>query len=177
MLRFQWKFYEEFCERINTVQKLQKDESLPFRVRCLLKDVLDNRAEKWRKKFAANKEGPTRLSELHQQAQLEQLQQQYGMSDGRGGLGGLKGRSGFDGRGMADDNGWEMAPSTRRGIGAAKAVRCPAVHIYVGWRCAGIYCLLGGYVAYGRSNVYQLVTVSSVRGKDGFLPLISRLPV
>lgn len=107
------------------MQQLQKDESLPFRVRCLLKDVLDNRAEKWRKKFAANKEGPTRLSELHQQAQLEQLQQQHGVGDARGGMGGMKGRAGFDGRGMVDDNGWEMAPSTRRGVGAAKAVSLP----------------------------------------------------
>ncbi|CBZ53938.1 GJ21226, related [Neospora caninum Liverpool] len=109
-----WKFYEEFCERIKIVQKLQKDESLPFRVRCLLKDVLDNRAEKWRKKFAATKEGPTRLSELHQQAQLEQMQQhQYSA-----GLLGGKGRGpGFDNRG--DDGGWEMAPS-RRGLGLAK---------------------------------------------------------
>ncbi|KFG61480.1 MIF4G domain-containing protein, partial [Toxoplasma gondii RUB] len=108
-----WKFYEEFCERIKVVQKLQKDESLPFRVRCLLKDVLDNRAEKWRKKFAATKEGPTRLSELHQQAQLEQQQQQYSA-----GILGGKGR-GFDTRG-GDDGGWEMATS-RRGVGPAKA--------------------------------------------------------
>ncbi|PFH35589.1 MIF4G domain-containing protein [Besnoitia besnoiti] len=119
-----WKYYEEFCERIKTVQKLQKDESLPFRVRCLLKDVLDNRAEKWRKKFAASKEGPTRLSELHQQAQLEQLQQQY-MSDSRGILGGGKGR-GYDGRSGLDDGGWEMAPS-RRGLGGLSRMQKPGV--------------------------------------------------
>ncbi|OXB70352.1 UNVERIFIED_CONTAM: hypothetical protein H355_009088, partial [Colinus virginianus] len=121
-----WKYYGDFCERIAMVQQLQQDESLPFRMRCLLKDVLDNRAEKWRKKFAASKEGPTSLAELHQQAQLEEQQQHYhhysqqqlhgAAGGGGGGAGLLRGK----GAAAADEGGWELA-SGRRGAGISSA--------------------------------------------------------
>ncbi|SCO72566.1 polyadenylate-binding protein-interacting protein 1, putative [Plasmodium vivax] len=66
---------EKVKELYNTLHALINDESITFRVRCLIKDVIDNRNEKWNKKFAHKLEGPTTLSVLHDKILKESIDQ------------------------------------------------------------------------------------------------------
>ncbi|SCP04407.1 polyadenylate-binding protein-interacting protein 1, putative [Plasmodium ovale] len=66
---------EKVKELYNTLHELVNDESITFRVRCLIKDVIDNRSEKWNKKFAHKLEGPTTLSVLHDKILKESIDQ------------------------------------------------------------------------------------------------------
>lgn len=140
----QWRYYGDFCERMRTVEALAANSTLPFRVRCLMKDVLDARATKWKRQLPFQREGPTTLEELHAQ------QQQEGMSS----TGShppppnhSNTRDGFrDRRHAGDEGGWEVAAGKRGATSGHPKTPSSAVSNFGAW-CLMILlpltCLVG----------------------------------
>lgn len=107
----QWRYYGDFCERMRTVEALAANSTLPFRVRCLMKDVLDARATKWKRQLPFQREGPTTLEELHAQQQSAGAQPPL--------LPNHNNRETFrDRHNAGDDGGWEVAAGKRGGNSA-----------------------------------------------------------
>lgn len=59
-----WKHLPEFEKRIQLLAELGKNEDICFRIRCLIKNVLDSRQERWDKQPVHKLEGPCKLQEL-----------------------------------------------------------------------------------------------------------------
>jgi uncharacterized membrane protein YgcG len=125
-----------FLAYFDRLQALTKDKTLEARIRFSIEDVIDLRRNGWKER--REKEGPLKISEIHQKAQEEeqmkgQITRQNSTGDARniggkggdirnsgnvkGGRGDSKGGRGSGGRGSGDGN---------RGGGKASAAAVPA---------------------------------------------------
>ncbi|AFZ81103.1 MIF4G domain-containing protein [Theileria equi strain WA] len=66
-----WKHLPEFEKRIQLLAELGKNEDICFRIRCLIKNVLDCRQERWDKQPVHKLEGPCKLQELRSKVNME----------------------------------------------------------------------------------------------------------
>ncbi|UKJ89542.2 hypothetical protein MACJ_002793 [Theileria orientalis] len=59
-----WKLISDFEKRIQHLEELGKNEQISFRIRCLIKNVLDRRMERWDKSIYQSQEQPCKLQEF-----------------------------------------------------------------------------------------------------------------
>ncbi|BAM42288.1 uncharacterized protein TOT_040000657 [Theileria orientalis strain Shintoku] len=59
-----WKLISDFEKRIQHLEELGKNEQISFRIRCLIKNVLDRRMEHWDKSIYQSQDQPCKLQEF-----------------------------------------------------------------------------------------------------------------
>ncbi|UKK02539.2 hypothetical protein MACK_002632 [Theileria orientalis] len=59
-----WKLITDFEKRIQHLEELGKNEQISFRIRCLIKNVLDRRMEHWDKSIYQSQDQPCKLQEF-----------------------------------------------------------------------------------------------------------------
>jgi len=69
-----WQHHPKFCETFMRVKDLSTQDSVPLRVRCILRDVLDLRSAHWQDERVVTKkdEGPMTLDQVHQKAKEDE---------------------------------------------------------------------------------------------------------
>jgi len=110
------KSQETFAEVFDKVKELSTTTKvqIPARTRCLLKDVLDLRANGWDKSVrpTRNDGGPMTISEVQTQWARDNLQHDKSLKGGgKGGSRGAGGDTSFFGRQVSVDDEWETVPS------------------------------------------------------------------
>jgi len=82
-----WKFYDAFSACFQNVKELSTSKSVPARIRCLLKDVMDMRTNGWQKQRRAynEPEGPMKMAEVQKQWQRDNAAKDKAMTGARGG--------------------------------------------------------------------------------------------
>jgi hypothetical protein len=100
----------------NTMKDVTVRQGVSSRIKFAVLDILDLRDRKWKPRMAAK--GPKTISEVHAEANLEQIkiQQQSGGKGGGGGGGGRNNSGGGRDRGTRGSDGWTnvAAPAPRR---------------------------------------------------------------
>eukprot|EP00931_Biecheleriopsis_adriatica_P067374 TRINITY_DN41525_c0_g1_i1.p1 TRINITY_DN41525_c0_g1~~TRINITY_DN41525_c0_g1_i1.p1 ORF type:complete len:1220 (+),score=343.80 TRINITY_DN41525_c0_g1_i1:129-3788(+) len=107
-----WRNFEMLNDVFKKVAELSAASTVPARIRCLLKDVLDLRANNWQgHRPSKEPEGPKRMSDVKQQWEKDMAQQEQRIA---GGGNRRSGAAPISTSGQDVDE-WETVPSSRRG--------------------------------------------------------------
>ncbi|KAL8454085.1 hypothetical protein Emed_000538 [Eimeria media] len=115
-----WRLYGEFCARMRVVESVAGDTTLPFRIRCLMSDVIDTRAAGWRRQGPLQREGPSTLDELHAQSGSHHAASSKDSFRDRGDR-----QTHASAAAAEEEGGWEVAAG-RRGAGAGGSAKTPS---------------------------------------------------
>jgi len=111
-----WKNHAVYDGIFKKVTELSKDKSVPARIKCLLKDVIDLRQNNWQgHRPSKEPEGPKKMSDVKHQWEKDIAKQESRMSGGGSRSGGHKAPA-LTSHGSQEDDEWEtVGPTSRRG--------------------------------------------------------------